>query len=40
MKTYFAILGQVHLECLRVVLEPQRGHGKENILAVHRLALL
>jgi len=40
VKTYFAILGQIDLERFRVVLETQRGHGKKDILAVDRLALL
>jgi hypothetical protein len=37
---YFAIPGEVDLESFGVVLEAKRSHGKENILAVDRLALL
>ena len=37
---YFAVPGKVDLECLGVVLEAKGSHGKENILAIDRLALL
>lgn len=37
--THFAIFGQVDLQRLGVVFESQRGHSKEDILAIHSLAL-
>ena len=37
---YLAITRQVDFERLRVVLEAERRHGEENVLAVDRLALL
>ena len=39
-KTHFAILGEVDLQGFGIVLEPQRGHGKQNVLAIDRLSLL
>lgn len=39
-QTYFAILGQIDLEGLRIVFEPERGHGKENILSIDRFPFL
>lgn len=39
-KTYFAILGQVDLERLRVVFESERSHRKKNVLSIDRLPLL
>jgi hypothetical protein len=37
---YLAVLGQVDLECLGIVLETERAHGKENVLAIDRFPLL
>jgi hypothetical protein len=39
-KTHFAIFGEIDLQCFGIILEPQRSHGKENVLAIDRLALL
>jgi len=39
-RTHFAIFRQVDLQSLGVVLETQRRHGEENVLAVDGLALL
>jgi hypothetical protein len=39
-ETHLAIFGQVDLECFRIVLESKRGHGKQDILAIHRLSFL
>jgi hypothetical protein len=36
---YLSISGQIYLQGLRIVLETQRRHGEENILAVDSLAL-
>lgn len=38
--TYRAQLRQMYLQRLRVVLQPERGHRMQDILAPHRLALL
>jgi len=38
--TYLSVPCEVDLQCLSVVLETKRSHGKENILAIDRLALL
>lgn len=37
-RTYFSILGQINLECFSVVFEAEGCHGKENVLAIDRLA--
>ena len=39
-QTHFAIFGEIDLQCFGIVLEPQRSHGKEDVLAIDRLALL
>jgi hypothetical protein len=39
-RTHFAIFRQVDLQSLGVVLETQRRHGEENVLAIDGLALL
>ena len=39
-KTHFAIFGEIDLQCFGIILEPQRSHGKENVLAVDCLAFL
>jgi hypothetical protein len=36
---YLSISGQIYLQGLRIVLETQRRHGEENVLAVYSLAL-
>lgn len=40
IKTHFAIFGQINLQRLGVILESKRGHGKENIFPIDRLAFL
>jgi hypothetical protein len=40
LAAYLAITRQVDFESFRVVFETKRRHGKENVLAVDRLALL
>lgn len=40
LAAYLPIARQVDLEGLGVVLEAQRGHGKQNVLAIDCLALL
>ena len=37
--TYLAVLGQIDLERLTVVLEPERAHGKEDVFTVDRFPL-
>lgn len=37
---HLAILGKINLKSLGVVLKPERGHRKQNILAVDGLTLL
>lgn len=39
-KSHLSVPRQVDLQCFAVVLEAERSHGEENVLAVHRLALL
>lgn len=39
-QTHFAILGKIDLERLGIVFEPERGHGEQDVFAIHRLALL
>lgn len=38
--TYFAVLREIDLQCLRIVVETQGSHRKEDIFPVDRLALL
>ena len=38
--THFAIFGKVYLQCLCIVLEPKRCHGKQYVFAIHRFPLL
>jgi hypothetical protein len=39
-RAYFAVLGEVDLQCLGIVLEPKGCHGEENIFTIDRLSLL
>jgi hypothetical protein len=39
LAAYFAVPREIDLEGFRVVLEAERSHGKEYVLAVDRLAL-
>jgi hypothetical protein len=36
---YFSVLGEINLERLRVILETQRGHGEEDVLAINGFPL-
>jgi hypothetical protein len=39
-EAYLSVAGQIYLQCFGVVLEAQRRHCEEDVLAVYGLSLL